>query len=393
MLVENLKDGLERAREVVKILRSGKTAKLEEITGYPQDFLERVLIVRSYHDMFLFNYSDKATFLFDDEKLGWNSFLRVCRGVVFSSDGALLSFPFHKFFNINEYPETSQDNVAKWEIRSVTEKVDGVMLQIFEKDGELVFASRHGVWSKASILAYQLFHSDVKEHVWKRAAKVFDRFTLICEFIHPDVHLPGMIDYGDLKALVILAVRDLDTLGLYPAVELFSDAHFPENIFLPTQYQGDNFWVVYSMVKNCNIVDWEGVVLQGRAELGNLLVKIKNPHYLERVAFVKSLSPNKIIDAYTRDGWDGVNNLLGGLEEIAFSSTAIRRAYEALKEFERLTLLEIEANESKDVRDIPIYLRWIKTYEKDTPKWVKSFRNLVAKKTQDYLRKQEGCNA
>jgi hypothetical protein len=103
-----------------------------------------------------------------------------------------VSFPFHKFFNIDEHDETGLQEVAGWQYRSITEKVDGVMIQVFRHGGEVVFASRHGIGTRASQLAAAL----AVRHSYSYPLADRFRHTLICELIHPEVWQPGMISYS-----------------------------------------------------------------------------------------------------------------------------------------------------------------------------------------------------
>lgn len=389
LLLMDIGDGLQRAAEFAQIVAKdgfAVAARHEDITGYPAEILHKLVFARSDYDCILLNYPDKALYTLKEHKLEWNAFLRVCRGVIFSRKGELLSFPFHKFFNVNEHPETADSEVARWKIRTITEKVDGVMIQVYEHNGELIFASRHGVWSNASITAYQLAHAQIQE-VWKHIP--LRKFTLICELIHPTVWQPGMINYGNLQVLVLLFVRDHNTLELIPCCEIFANGarNLPEPLVLPATYTDTNdYWSAKEKVKSAPNADWEGVVLQGCGALGNQLVKIKNPHYIARLALVKSVSPQKIINAYEKLGWDGVNLLVSGLEELLLAHTKIKQVLDALREAENSVRAEIEANEGKSVHELPTYLKWINTYPKGSEKYQAAFWRTVAHKVSKLLR-------
>lgn len=381
-LIDLLREGIERAAEFVKLYANDKkhATKRADLTGYDETLLSKILTIRESHGLILLNYSDAAQFVLSDEKLEWSPFLRVARGTVFEPNGTLISFPFHKFFNANEKPETKDSEVARWQVRSITEKVDGVMIQVFEHNGDLMFASRHGIWSNASITAFKLAYPAVLQ-IWRNIP--FKRATLICELIHPNHRTPGMVNYGDLQTLVLLAIRNLDNFELIPAHEIFKGVALPEPLMLPQVYNDlMDYWAAKELVASQKTHEWEGVVLQGAGALGNQLVKIKNPYYIERVAFIKSLSPQKLIDAYANGGWDDVNFLLAGAEEILQEKPTLSSTLEQIKQVEQTVMGEIEKLADKPITEIPTHLRWIKTYEKDSNKWNTAFRKVVVRELE-----------
>jgi hypothetical protein len=163
MRFQDILEGIDRLRTY---LRTGDPS----VTGYSAEDLSQFIVVRQHGDLVLVNYTNAAQY--DAE---WNNFLRVCRGIVLDKQLNLVSMPFHKFFNIDECEETTIKNVSGWRYRSITEKVDGVMIQVFRHEGELVFASRHGINTEASVLARQLA-CDIDRMI---ADIPFPRFTLI----------------------------------------------------------------------------------------------------------------------------------------------------------------------------------------------------------------------
>lgn len=123
----------------------------KNVTGFTGDELRRLITVRQYGNLTLLNYTNAAQY--EDQ---WTPFLRVCRGLVLHTGGQVVSFPFHKFFNLGEMDETSEEAVSQWSPLCVTEKVDGVLIQVFKWEGNIYFASRHGIWTDASRLAFGL---------------------------------------------------------------------------------------------------------------------------------------------------------------------------------------------------------------------------------------------
>ena len=64
------------------------------------------------------------------ERMHQNAVLRECRGLIFdSASGALISRPYHKFFNIGEKPETHPNKIDLDALHVVLEKLDGSMIR------------------------------------------------------------------------------------------------------------------------------------------------------------------------------------------------------------------------------------------------------------------------
>jgi len=92
------------------------------------------------------------TYMTDDvfPRIGENAFApyaRELRGLTFDAEtGALLSRPYHKFFNAGEREETLPQNLDFGAAHAVLEKLDGSMIHVFlAPGGNLAFATRSGV--------------------------------------------------------------------------------------------------------------------------------------------------------------------------------------------------------------------------------------------------------
>jgi hypothetical protein len=336
---------------------------------YPPE-IERYFVRRRWENLILINYTDAATYEFPADD--WTPAMRVCRGIILTDDGSqVVSFPFHKFFNVGESSETKPDEIARWTVRAVTEKIDGVMIQVFRWKGELIWASRHAVWSNAATDAFKAASAAVE--------KIFPKgnWTLICELVHPAHRKAGMIDYGDLIALGVLYIRNLDTMELIPAREKF-DSDLPSPLFLPALYPVSQFWEAKALVSSATTRSFEGVVLQGADELGNRLVKIKNPIYLDAVAAVRQITPNRIISVYERTGLAGVKDLLLLYKDILDDIPEAREVAVELERAEAEFTARCLELRGKDLSEIPQHLRWVKTYEVGSEKWNKAVWRNVA---------------
>lgn len=358
-------DGIER----VKMFLKGKVN--EEVLGFDPVNLDKFVARREHDDLILLNYTDRTNY--ELKPWMWSNFLRVCRGIVFDKDGNLISFPFHKFFNLNEVQgETDEGTVAKWKIKSITEKVDGVLIQVFRYKGEFIFGSRHGIMTTAATIARELSADNI-ETLFKHLGG--DHYTVLLELIHPEVWKPGMIDYGNLKVLVPLAVRDLKTFQLYSSIETFP-RNLPSPFVLPMEYVFPSLWDVKVTVKNAVTPDFEGFVIQGEGNLGNDLVKVKSLLYLDRVSAVRGMTARRILRNYEEGGLEQVDNFVAGYEEIIKIKKLDQLIFK-LRELETTLRGEIQTLKDKPIEEIPQHLRWIKSYPEGSPKWEQSLRKTV----------------
>jgi len=99
--------------------------------------------VQGPYTIFGYNYAHPA--LFSDPIDG--PYLRECRGLIFNTEsGLVVSRPYHKFFNIGEYPAIAMDQLPFNEPHVILEKLDGSMVRpVLDESGNLVFATRAGM--------------------------------------------------------------------------------------------------------------------------------------------------------------------------------------------------------------------------------------------------------
>lgn len=150
---------------------------------------------------------------------GWHNLAKECRGKVIDLDTKeIVVYPFDKFFNLNEVEETKEDRLNALIERAneiyVTEKKDGSAIIVTKYKGK-VLLNTNGEFSNIQIkLATDLFNTKYK-YFFKN---VPDGYTFVFELIHPSNKI--VIDYGDIRKLYLLAVRDLNTCKLKSYPEL-----------------------------------------------------------------------------------------------------------------------------------------------------------------------------
>jgi RNA ligase len=81
-----------------------------------------------------------------------NAILRECRGLIFDNARRIISRPYHKFFNVNERPETSLDQLY-YQLsghHKILEKLDGSMVRpLVFPDGNVRLATKMGITDTA----------------------------------------------------------------------------------------------------------------------------------------------------------------------------------------------------------------------------------------------------
>lgn len=157
------------------------------------------------------NYTQVAHVTLHNFTNGWTTPIRLCRGIVFDRKGALVAFPFPKFFN---YGETESTRTLPDEPFEATLKNDGHLGIIFEYQGELYITTRGSFESKTSVIATKML--DAYRENWRNIYPA--NVTTLVEIIHPETHV--IVDYGDAERFVVIgafnrrSLRDCNYSGL-----------------------------------------------------------------------------------------------------------------------------------------------------------------------------------
>lgn len=148
-----------------------------------------------------------------------HAILRECRGLIASrSSGRILARRYHKFFNVNERPETLAHAVDWMHEHIVLEKLDGSMITPFRDDrGARVWGTRLGASPAAApAAAYAATNAPLNA-----LADACDREgrTPIFEWCSPQSRI--ILDYPD-ERMVLTAVRDIGSGAYTPYSDLLS---------------------------------------------------------------------------------------------------------------------------------------------------------------------------
>lgn len=126
---------------------------------------------------------------------------RECRGLIFDTEGRIMSRPFHKFFNVNEKEETQAHVLDLSRPHVVMDKLDGSMIRPVRMDGMIRLATKMGV-TDIAIEAEKLL--DYYQYCWLEDMMV-DGFTPIFEYVAPTNKI--VVEYAEAK-LILTAVRE-----------------------------------------------------------------------------------------------------------------------------------------------------------------------------------------
>lgn len=103
-------------------------------------------VVADRGDHIIFNYAVNFADTFPEVTSELLAVRRELRGLMFSKKtGKVISRPFHKFFNLNERPETLQANVDFSVPHIILDKMDGSFVRPFITDGVLRFGTKMGL--------------------------------------------------------------------------------------------------------------------------------------------------------------------------------------------------------------------------------------------------------
>lgn len=126
---------------------------------------------------------------------------RECRGLIFDTEGNIMSRPYHKFFNINEKEETQSHRLDLTRAHIVMDKLDGSMIRPVHMHGMVRLATKMGV-TDIAMEAEKLL--DPGQYDWLEDMMI-DGFTPIFEYVAPTNKI--VVEYTEAK-LILTAVRE-----------------------------------------------------------------------------------------------------------------------------------------------------------------------------------------
>lgn len=161
-----------------------------------------------------------------------NPYQKECRGILFYEDGRIMARRLHKFFNLNERPESSIDKIDLSKEHWILEKLDGSMISPMTTHGKLTWGSKAGItFLTPQIEEFVKNHSQYKEFckVW-----ISLEFTPIFEWCSNKNRI--VISYPEDR-LVLIGMRHNKTGEYISYGELYKFA-YEWNIDIVKQYEG-----------------------------------------------------------------------------------------------------------------------------------------------------------
>ena len=144
---------------------------------------------------------------------------RECRGIIFDNQtGDILRRPYHKFFNVNERPETQ--DVPLYEDHIILEKLDGSMIAPFFNRGVLVFGTKMGATDVAKPV--EEFVNRNPEYIDFSRDMVDAGMTPIFEWCSRKQRI--VLDYPE-DQLILTAIRVMETGRYLPLDSLHGNAN------------------------------------------------------------------------------------------------------------------------------------------------------------------------
>lgn len=154
----------------------------------------------------------------------WDDITTICRGLCLDSYGNIVSKTFPKFFNYQQKPIELIPNEF-----SVHEKLDGSFIQMFIYQGQLIISTKGGFDNEQVEMTKEVLIQKFGEHYETYLMNYMSETeTYVFELIHPQNRI--VVDYGDIKTLVLLAI-------FYNGVESYEYYHpFYESFPMPREY-------------------------------------------------------------------------------------------------------------------------------------------------------------
>ncbi len=228
------------------------------------------MVTRRKHEslpLCVYNYSAKAQHL---PLRDWSYTLRQCRGLILDDNGEIVGRPFAKFWNYSQV----LDEIPSHEPFTVWEKLDGSLGIVCSYRGHRVVATRGSFDSDQARWAAQFL-----ANVWPSFRPPEDS-TFLFEVIFPANRI--VVDYGDRKELVLLAV--LDRYGR------FQDEAFDWSIF-PKARRFDGVEDFATIDDNPAFDNHEGFVVRWKS---GFLAKVKRAEYVRLHRLITQCSTRTI---------------------------------------------------------------------------------------------------
>lgn len=150
--------------------------------------------------LFIYNYSQSTQY-----EWYWSKYTIMCRGLILDDKGCFVAKGFDKFFTDDQLRDSGmEDMIPTNESFSVYDKVDGSLGVMYFWEDIPYMATRGSFISEMAIEANKWLRNQYGHIVF------FPEYTYMFEIIYPENKI--VVDYGDERKLVLLAVLDNNTM-------------------------------------------------------------------------------------------------------------------------------------------------------------------------------------
>lgn len=225
-------------------------------------------------DLYILNYTASAVY-----NKEWNPATLLCRGLIIDSEYNIVSRPFPKFFNYEEYGgEIKFPDKFKF-----YEKIDGSLGILYYAGGHARISTRGSFTSDQAKVATEILHTKYKdwiENAWseERSSQV----TLLFEIVYPQNKI--IVDYGDTRELYLIGC----VLVSSGRSVIIPGLPFPE----PQGFVCDNPQELIEYVNKTNTHEKEGFVVHFPIE--DIRIKMKYDKYMKVAKTLNKLSKKVI---------------------------------------------------------------------------------------------------
>jgi RNA ligase len=242
-----------------------------------------------FPDLVMLHYSREAQL---DEN--WNEFSKMCRGLIVDlKNKKILAWPFNKFFNLDEQPESKLSVLLEAGPFTVSEKLDGSMLTLFKdpNTGQFHLTTKGSFESEQGKYATQIMPEVLKQD------RFVDEYTFMFELIshRRDLRENLVVDYvrkGYPEGVYLIGARNNVTGQLSTPTFLKAVAEM-YNLPVMKTYEFGSLMEVLENSKRLPVME-EGYVLHFPEK--NLLVKLKGDDYKRAHKFISKLSPTYLLE-------------------------------------------------------------------------------------------------
>lgn len=267
-----------------------KIKHINDVLPHIEGYDEFVVLEKENYTVIDYNFMDSHTFSdfrSSEKGLDSTSIRRECRGLIFDSNGVLISRAFHKFFNVGEREETLVDSIDWSRPHTVTVKRDGSMIRpLSTVDGGFRLATRKGITDVAKMAENYMMANP--EYRYRELCESTIASDLVCIFEFHSVDNMVVIDYGN-PFMELLAIRHLHT-GEYLSYDKVCAFALTCNVPVVPQVEVDLTKPNSFLDSVKGEVDSEGYVIRFH---DGQIVKVKNDWYVQLHHVVSGLNQER----------------------------------------------------------------------------------------------------